>query len=709
MVKQIRAYTLGLGTPSDAGAKACFLDQARAKGLPVPEGRAYVLEDGGSQTTTQVARDLAAHLPGGTFAVRSSFRGEDSQQESQAGRYETVLRVGHEELEEALQTVFQSQQEGEELCGIVVQRMVQARQAGVMFLQPDFLDPVVSFTEGTAEELVGGEVAGTSLELKPGSQGDAGRWRQLGQEIVKAFGPGKLGWDVEWADDGTTVWIVQIRPITRPLQRDELFSYANIREIMPDPPSTFMASVVEAAGPGLYQYYRDFDPDLPQTRPMIELHLGRPLFNISLLAETMRHWGLPTRLVTDQIGGADVGEAGLDLVQVGRKLRPLIRQSWAQFTAVSSAQAAISELRQTRPDDDLEQLAAQAVALFTRLVTVMLNLTAAMAVPLTLLRKLGVLDQHGAAHQTPTGRILRALEPIRLLVQQHPEWVDELNQGKLPEDERFRAPWHDYMGQFGHRGFFESDLAEPRFVEEPSAILRSLTSPSPRTSAPVSSWKMALTRPLWTYTRRILDVRERWRDEAMRVYLQLRRRMLERARDAGLEPPEQVFELNQQEWRRLSQGEWFPDETFWKTRRTERTELETYQVPALLTRFQSRAEFLPKEVRLSGNRVDGLSLTRGTVEGTVWLAQDAREVPGPEVNPEQTVLVTRTVDPGWLFTLPRVAGVIVELGGDLSHGSILLREFGLPAITNASGATKLFQTGDRVRLVAHEGYALKLE
>jgi len=45
-----------------------------------------------------------------------------------------------------------------------------------------------------------------------------------------------------------------------------------------------------------------------------------------------------------------------------------------------------------------------------------------------------------------------------------------------------------------------------------------------------------------------------------------------------------------------------------------------------------------------------------------------------------------------------VAGKVVETGGDLSHGSIILREIGLPAITNVRGVTKVIQTGDELIL-----------
>ena len=52
---------------------------------------------------------------------------------------------------------------------------------------------------------------------------------------------------------------------------------------------------------------------------------------------------------------------------------------------------------------------------------------------------------------------------------------------------------------------------------------------------------------------------------------------------------------------------------------------------------------------------------------------------------------------------PRVAGRVVETGGDLSHGSIILREIGLPAITNVRGVTRVIQTGDEVVLRAGSG------
>ena len=72
-----------------------------------------------------------------------------------------------------------------------------------------------------------------------------------------------------------------------------------------------------------------------------------------------------------------------------------------------------------------------------------------------------------------------------------------------------------------------------------------------------------------------------------------------------------------------------------------------------------------------------------------------------------TILIAPAVDAGWIPTFAQVSGVAVDTGGDLSHGSIILRELGIPAITNAIGVFQNIKTGDKVSLIADEGVLLK--
>ena len=107
------------------------------------------------------------------------------------------------------------------------------------------------------------------------------------------------------------------------------------------------------------------------------------------------------------------------------------------------------------------------------------------------------------------------------------------------------------------------------------------------------------------------------------------------------------------------------------------------------------------------NTFFGLSLTGGTVKGLAWVTNSPNlELPN-SFNKQTTILISPAVDAGWIPTFSQVSGAAVETGGDLSHGSIILRELQLPAIKNAKEIMQNIKTGDIVSLIATEGVLLK--
>src|SRR5262249_22560055 len=144
--------------------------------------------------------------------------------------------------------------------------------------------------------------------------------------------------------DGRQSWLIQIRPITRPARRNEAFTIANHKEILPELPSPFMTSLIASCAPGLFAYYRHFDKNLPARRPFIEIFYGRPYINLSLLREMRRHVGLPTRLVSDWVGGERGEKYGLTLGRLAYKLPVLMRMGLAQLGAAASAERAIAAM-----------------------------------------------------------------------------------------------------------------------------------------------------------------------------------------------------------------------------------------------------------------------------------------------------------------------------------------------------------------------------
>jgi pyruvate,water dikinase len=91
----------------------------------------------------------------------------------------------------------------------------------------------------------------------------------------------------------------------------------------------------------------------------------------------------------------------------------------------------------------------------------------------------------------------------------------------------------------------------------------------------------------------------------------------------------------------------------------------------------------------------GLGACAGKVVGVVRVLHDPSDVSSFRAG---EILVARQTDVGWSPLFLVAGGVVTDLGGPLSHASIVAREFGIPAVVNVKQATALLRTGDRVEL-----------
>jgi pyruvate,water dikinase len=604
--------------------------------------------------------------------------------------------------------------DGEFRRDALIMEMVDAKHAGVAFTEVEYEDDAVNFTFGTADRLVSGDVTGEAFFASkldrfesPTETDFKGRLQILLRSIRQTFGEGN--WDVEWADDGTQCWLIQVRPITKPLLRNEAFTSANHKEILPDPPSRFMASLITSCADDLFSYYRNFDPTLPQSRSFIETFRGRPFINLSLLTDMMRRWGLPTRLVTDSIGGDHGPHFGVNPLRLAAKSSVLLKMGAAQATAVAAARRRIQSIDalQIESCKTFGECVAMLQKIYVGLVQEMFSLTAAMSGPLALLRRAGVLAELSARHRTVTTDMHFDLEPLRQAARRDPCIRAELEAGRLPNDEEFRSLWEAYLARHGHRGIYESDIARPRYHERPEPLFAAIVSAGETPKTSPLSWRAILLFPIWRQASGALRAREELRYHTMRAFDRVRRRLLTLAECAvargALATPEQLWLAEIAEAEALDHG-WLPNEQFFTQRMAEQMRLQTYSFPDTFRRFDDLESFAKVANRMNFDaRLHGLSLTRGCVRGRAWtLVEPQTKLPEGFVR-SNTVLVARSVDAGWLPTFSKVAGVVVEIGGDLSHGSILLRELGVPAITNVRNATRAIATGDEVVLYADEG------
>lgn len=102
----------------------------------------------------------------------------------------------------------------------------------------------------------------------------------------------------------------------------------------------------------------------------------------------------------------------------------------------------------------------------------------------------------------------------------------------------------------------------------------------------------------------------------------------------------------------------------------------------------------------------GIPISAGYVEGPVRLLlspEDAKKVRKGDI------LVAPVIDPGMAPLLGLAAGLVVEMGGTLSHGAIIAREYGLPAIANVRGVTRHLKDGELVAVDATAGEIRRLD
>ena len=101
----------------------------------------------------------------------------------------------------------------------------------------------------------------------------------------------------------------------------------------------------------------------------------------------------------------------------------------------------------------------------------------------------------------------------------------------------------------------------------------------------------------------------------------------------------------------------------------------------------------------------GLPVSPGKVEGIVRVLEGPQDM--DRVRPGD-ILVAPTLDPSWIPLFALASGLVVEMGGTLSHGSIIAREYGLPTVVNIPGITRALKTGDRILLDGSAGLIRRL-
>ncbi|QEL79883.1 phosphoenolpyruvate synthase [Bacillus bombysepticus] len=107
-----------------------------------------------------------------------------------------------------------------------------------------------------------------------------------------------------------------------------------------------------------------------------------------------------------------------------------------------------------------------------------------------------------------------------------------------------------------------------------------------------------------------------------------------------------------------------------------------------------------KRENLPAEAIVGLPVSSGVIEGRARVILNMEEANLEEGD----ILVTAFTDPGWTPLFVSIKGLVTEVGGLMTHGAVIAREYGLPAVVGVENATKLIKDGQRIRVHGTEGY-----
>ncbi len=96
----------------------------------------------------------------------------------------------------------------------------------------------------------------------------------------------------------------------------------------------------------------------------------------------------------------------------------------------------------------------------------------------------------------------------------------------------------------------------------------------------------------------------------------------------------------------------------------------------------------------------GLPVSAGTIEGRARVIHDMAEADLEAGD----IMVTTSTDPSWTPLFVAVTGLVTEVGGLMTHGAVIAREYGLPAVVGVADATRLIRDGQRIRVHGTDGY-----
>jgi pyruvate,water dikinase len=170
-----------------------------------------------------------------------------------------------------------------------------------------------------------------------------------------------------------------------------------------------------------------------------------------------------------------------------------------------------------------------------------------------------------------------------------------------------------------------------------------------------------------------------------------------------LREKEDIFHLTFQELHDVVRTNQVDDLLFLKLIRQRKDAFRSYQAltpPRVLTSDGEAIAGAYRRDDVPAGALVGLPVSAGTVEGRARVILDMAKADLEAGD----ILVTAYTDPSWTPLFVAIKGLVTEVGGLMTHGAVIAREYGLPAVVGVENATRLIKDGQRVRVDGTDGY-----
>ncbi|MDP5338819.1 MAG: glycerol-3-phosphate acyltransferase [Nodularia sp. (in: cyanobacteria)] len=737
--------------PAVVGQKAATLSQIKRWGYPVPKG--WVI------SPTDDPEGLIAMLQPSDLSplvVRSSAIGEDSEQASAAGQYITILNVtSQQELKVAIAQVQASYNHPSAVqyrrdrglpdtaMAVLVQQQIQSVYSGVAFSRDPITQQgdaiVIEALPGSATQVVSGKVTPeqyrafvveteniSSVQLEGSGQVPQALIKQvvyLVRRLEKQYHG--LPQDIEWTYDSQNLWVLQSRPITTLLP---IWTRKIAAEVIPGVIQPLTWSINRPLTCGVWGDIftlvlgdRALGLDFTETAT---LHYSRAYFNASLLGQIFLRMGLPPESLEFLTRGAKMSKPALKstlanlpglmrLLKQELSLEKDFKRDYSRKFIPGLSQLANESIEELTAPQLLERIDFILQLLRSgTYYSILAPLSAALRQAIFRVKD-GEID-HSVAPEVSALRSLTTLaaDAKQVLPECEPHQVfEQLSQ--TPEGEKILDEFHELLEDYGYLSDVGTNIAVPTWKENPQPIKQLFVQLLQNRAETDGDGGDAINRILSAkrkrgVVQRRVDIKGRVTELYSRLLAELRWRFvaLEQIwlKSGLLQQTGDIFFLELEEVRRLVVGDDFQlrkhlSEIVQLRRSQFDQDSQFNQIPLLVYGHTPPHPLLPSPL-YSDQTLQGIPASHGQAEGRIKVVRNLQDL--PEINRE-TILVVPYTDSGWAPLLVRAGGLIAEAGGRLSHGAIIAREYGIPAIMDVHNATWILQDGQRVRMDGSRG------